>query len=384
MDKIVILHNTTHYLHLHYSELLSALQEYGLDVVVAAPRDRRASSLERRGIRCIDLRLSQHGMNPAREIQSIVAVGRVLWKERPDVLLNFSIKPVIYGSLAARLLSIPRVCSVVTGLGYVFIEGGAVKRLLKRLVIGLYRLSLPGNVVMFFQNRHDEQVFLRNGIVRECCCCVVPGTGIDTEAYRPSTSSPGVMRFVMATRLIAEKGIREYAACARKLRREYPNVEFLLAGSIDRNPTSISANELKQWSSEKIIEYVGSLEDIRPLLHRSSVLVLPSYYREGLPRSLIEAMACGLPVITTDWPGCRDCVEDGVNGLLVRPKDVRSLECAMRRFLEHPELVKAMGENARELAVREYSVDKVNARMMERIVGSTTALGAPIRMRQRS
>ncbi|MGA8262207.1 MAG: glycosyltransferase family 4 protein [Arenicellales bacterium] len=366
--KMVVTHNTTRYLDLHYGELLSSLVGRGITVVVVAPRDDHARSLEERGIRCVDMRLSQHGMNPARELLSVFSLGRILLRERPDALFNFSIKPVIYGSMVARVARVPKVCSMITGLGYVFIEGGALKGLLRRFVVALYRLSLGGNQTVFFQNEHDRDLFVRHRIVSEAGSCVLPGTGIDTSAFSPGEPRNGDLRFVMATRLIAEKGVREYVDAARALRKEYGQVGFLLAGPVDGSPSGIDIEEIRAWHAEGVVEYAGSLQDIRPLLHASDVLVLPSYYREGLPRSLVEAMACGLAVITTDWPGCRDCVEDGINGILVPPRDSRALEDAMRRFIEKPDLARTMGERGRAAALERYSVNKVNGQIMRQLL----------------
>ena len=366
--KMIVTHNTTRYLELHYGELLKSLVQRGITVVVVAPLDEHARWLEESGIRCVDVSLSQHGMNPAGELRSLLALGWILLREKPDTLFNFSIKPVIYGSLVARVLRLPKVYSMITGLGYVFIEGGVPKGLLRRFVVALYRLSLRDNRTVFFQNEHDKELFERHRIVSEERTCVLPGTGIDTSGYSPGEPRNGDLRFVMATRLIVEKGVREYVEAARALRKASGRVEFLLAGPIEGSPSAIGIEEIRSWQAEGVIEYVGSLEDIRPLLHGADVLVLPSYYREGLPRSLVEAMACGLAVITTDWPGCRDCVEDGINGILVPPRDPRALEDAMRRLIEKPDLARTMGKRGRATAVERYSVDKVNGQIMQHLL----------------
>lgn len=366
---MVVVHNTTRYLYLHYFDLLCAFVERGMRVTVVAPGDAYCEPLQAAGIRCVDLRVAQHSMNPVKEARTILQLGRILRRERPDVLFNFSIKPVIYGSLVGRMIGLHRVHSMITGLGYVFIEGGVAKRILRRMVVALYRSSLKENETVFFQNHHDKDCFIGCRIASERQCCVLPGTGIGTDSFSPAPGRRGGVAFVMATRLIAEKGVREYAQAAGRLKSRYDSVRFLLAGAIDDSPSSVDARELDEWGADGSIEYAGALEDVRPLLHESDVLVLPSYYREGLPRSLIEAMACGLPVITTDWPGCRDCVDDGVSGFLVAPRDSRALEQAMLRFIEEPGLSERMGKAARSIVVEKYSVERVNAIVLDRVLG---------------
>ncbi|MFZ0487369.1 MAG: glycosyltransferase family 4 protein [Arenicellales bacterium] len=364
--KVVMVHNTMHYLKLHYLELILNMVERGWSVTCVAPVDAAVSELERIGAGCVDLTLSRKGMNPLREVASVVKLYSILKRERPDMVLNFSIKPAIYGSIAARLAGIQRVCSMITGLGYVFLGQGPARRLLASLAAAAYKLALSSNRRVFFQNPDDARFFIQRGIVDPSQALVLAGTGIDTDRFHPgpaetpAKAQDGRVGYLLVGRLLADKGVREYVAAARALKAEGKPARCALLGPFDDNPAAIPRAEVERWVRDGLIEYLGETDDVAGALNNYDVFVLPSY-REGLPRAALEAMSMGKPIVTTDVPGCRETVEEGKNGYLVPPRDPGRLKDAMEKFMAHRELIEAMGRRSRAMAVDRFDVRSVNA-----------------------
>jgi glycosyltransferase involved in cell wall biosynthesis len=262
------------------------------------------------------------------------------------------------------LTGIPKHFSMITGLGHVFTGRNWKARTLVPLVRSMYRLALRSNDRLFFQNPDDRALFERLKLIRRPDQAVlINGSGIDLEAFRPARLPPTVS-FLLLARLYAEKGIHEYVEAARTLKARYPGTVFRVAGRIDNHPTAISERELQSWVKEGVIEHLGWLDDVRPAIAASSVYVLPSY-REGTPFSVLEAMAMGRPIVTTDVPGCRETVQDGMNGYLVPARNVPALVAALERLIVQPGLIAAMGQESRRIAVEKYDVHKVNAVILE-------------------
>lgn len=367
--KVAMVHNTTHYLRLHYLELMSQFLARGWSVTCIAPRDPAAESLEEAGIACVDLSLSRRGMNPIRETAAAAMLYRILKRERPDVVLNFSIKPAIYGSIAARCAGVQRVCSMITGLGYVFLGQGLARYLLASGTAMAYRLALSSNHRVFFQNPDDARFFATRRIVDESRSMVLAGTGVDTRRYAPGPvrAGDGVVRYLLVGRLLADKGVREYVQAAAALKSENKPVRCALLGPFDDNPAAIAAEEVDRWVRGGVLEYLGETDDVASILGRYDVFVLPSY-REGLPRAALEAMSMGKPIVTTDVPGCRETVVPGVNGYLVPPGDANSLKAAMDRFVLDRGLIESMGRESRAMAVSRFDVREVNERVVSAIM----------------
>ena len=276
--------------------------------------------------------------------------------------MGYTIKPVIYGSLAAWLARVPNRFALVTGLGYAFQIEAAGR--LQVLVQWLYSMALRRVKKVFFQNPDDEALFRERAILSPSVpSCVVNGSGVDVGTFDVAALPSNEIRFLLIARFLGAKGIREYAEAARRIKKSHRDVRFQLVGWIDANPDAISQSELDGWIAEGVIEYLGKLADVRPAIQCSNVYVLPSY-REGTPRTVLEAMAMGRAVVTTDAPGCRETVVDGDNGFLVEVKSVDSLESAMLRFVANPALVAGMGRRSREIAEEKYDVRKVNAIML--------------------
>lgn len=350
--------------------LLDALLARGLAVHVAAPDLPLGSplrqQLEARCLQVHDVPLRRSGMNPLADFATLVQLWRLMRRIRPDHVLGYTIKPVIYGSLAARLARVPRRFALITGLGYAFTgqQAGGLRGRLRALIQRLYSLALVSTHKVFFQNPDDEALFRFLDILRlGTPSCVVNGSGVDVAQFAVSPL-PAAPRFLLIARLLGDKGVREYVEAARQVRGRYPEAQFSLVGWIDENPDAIEQAELDAWVTEGVVEYLGHLKDVRPAIADCSVYVLPSY-REGTPRTVLEAMAMGRAIITTDAPGCRETVVDGDNGFLVPVKAVNELAAAMLRFVEQPLLAAQMGIRSRQIAEEKYDVHQVNAVMLK-------------------
>ncbi len=351
MKRVMIIGNLPEALLLFWGTLLDRLVSAGNVVGVCAPpmAGPVRKALAAKGVSIREIPMDRTGLNPLRDVLYWLALWRAMRAFKPDAVLNYTIKPNLYGSLAARAAGVPVTASVVTGLGYAFTEGGGYGRsLLRRFLVWLYRLALRKNTAVFFLNSDDKAVLLAERAVKPGQVRRLPGAGVDTGRF-VAMPLPGKPVFLMIARLLADKGVREYAAAARRLRRVYPESEFRLVGWLDENPACIDQAELDAWITAGDIQFLGRLEDVRPALAGCAVYVLPSY-REGMPQTVLEALAVGRPVITCDVPGCRESIQDGVEGFLVAPRDVDSLVGAMQRMITAPGLVEKMGRAARKRA----------------------------------
>ena len=348
--------------------LLRALLEVGLEVHVAAP-DLPTNSvirqqLEALGAQVHEVALKRTGMNPLADMTTVYHLWRLMHRIKPDYSLGYTIKPVVYGNIAAWLAGVPRRFALITGLGYAFQGETGQRTWLKRIVQSLYRAALGKAHKVFFQNPDDEALFNSLGIIKpsDQKTVVVNGSGIDVGSFSVA-SLPQATQFLLIARLLGDKGVREFVKAATMVRLQHPDVRFGLVGWIDENPDAIGEDELQQWIEAGDVQFYGRLDDVKPVIAQSSVYVLPSY-REGTPRTVLEAMAMGRPIITTDAPGCRETVVDGDNGFLVPVKAVDELAIAMLKFIERPDLIDRMGKRSRQIAEEKYDVDKVNAHML--------------------
>lgn len=350
--------------------LVKALAEAGLQVHAAAPSlhsdSDTADTLKSWGVTIHDIPMQRTGLNPVADIWTTSALYKLLFKIKPDAFFGYTIKPVIYGMLSARFVGVPGRFPLITGLGYAFTgEVTGKRKIIQRLARSLYRTALAKSTKALFQNPDDEALFRELKLLPDAVpSTVLNGSGIDVQQFEPAPIPTGSATFLLIARLLGDKGIREYVEAAHIIKNTYPSVTFRLVGDLDTNPDSIGQGELNKWVESGVIEYLGQLDDVRPAIVQTCVYVLPSY-REGTPRTVLEAMAMGRPVITTDAPGCRETVVDGENGFLVPTKDSDALASAMKRFVENPELVITMGQRSREIAVEKYDVHKVNRAIMK-------------------
>lgn len=312
--------------------------------------------------------MARTGMNPVSDLAYLRTLIGLFRREQPDVLLAYTIKPVIWGLLAARAARVKRSVALITGLGYAFTDGmqGGLKPLLVgALATNLYRLALGRADRVLFQNPDDRDLFIARGVIADRGQLgLVDGSGVDLGHYVPAPLPPEPV-FLMIARLLGAKGVREFASAGLALKGRYPQARFQLVGWRDPGPDTVGEAELQAWI-EGGIEYLGQLEDVRPALAGARIYVLPSY-REGTPRSVLEAMAMGRPVITSDAPGCRETVVDGLNGLLVPARDALALEAAMERLLLNPDQALAMGQASLERVHARYDVHRVNAQILAAI-----------------
>lgn len=348
-------------------DLIEALRARGASVLVLVPGVPADAQewLSQRGVRYLDLPLARTGTNPLADLRYCAWLHERLREEAPDMVLAYTIKPVVYGMLAAALAGVPQRYALITGLGYAFIGGGGRRALLGSIAKGLYAVALRQASKVIFQNPDDRDLFRRTRLVpRMARVHIVNGSGIDTRRFTPAPLPAGQVVFLMIARLLGDKGVREYAEAARELKKRYPNFVARLVGWIDSNPDAIAQAELDGWIADGSVEFLGKLSDVRPAIADCSVYVLPSY-REGTPRTVLEAMAMGRAVITTDAPGCRETVIDGDNGFLVEVRSVKALARAMEKVILEPALAAQMGQRSRLLAERKYDVRKVNDDLLE-------------------
>jgi glycosyltransferase involved in cell wall biosynthesis len=360
--------------------LLEALKATGGAVHVAAPGllgDKPVlNELARVGCHCHEVPLARTGLNPVKDAATFLALLILLRRERPTHFLGYTAKPVIYGLLAAWLAGVPRRTALITGLGYLFgTNARGLRGLVQRLAWLMYRAALGRATAVVFQNPDDRDLFIRRRLVDPRKTAIVNGSGVPLDQFPARPLPPANQcHFLLIARLLRDKGIYEYIEAARRIKTRYPHAAFHLVGWMDSNPLSIREEDLRMWIAEGLIHFHGRLDDVRERLAACHVYVLPSY-REGTPRSVLEAMATGRAVVTTDAPGCRETVINGDNGFLVKVADAQALADAMTRFLIHPELIDAMGARSREIAERKYDVAKVNSAML-RYMGVQTDAGA--------
>lgn len=352
--KVIIAVNTAWSAYNFRAGLIRTLAAEGYEVVVVSPPDEYGVRLLELGCRFVPLAMDNRGTHPGRDLLLLLRFIWFLRKERPDVFLGYTVKPNIYGSLAAHVLRIP-VVNNITGLGTVFIKDSW----LTRLVCWLYRVALSRSCCVFFLNDDDLEMFVKAGLVAPEKVARLPGEGIDLRAFQPVpvvSLNGRSFRFLLVARMLWDKGVLEYVDAARVVRQIYPDVEFNLLGFLNvQNPTAISSEQMAAWVNEGIVRYLGATDDVRPYFAEADCVVLPSYYREGTPRSLLEAAAMGRPIITTDAIGCRDVVDDGVNGFFCKPRDAVDLAEKMEKMiLLDPQRRSEMGKMGRQKVEREF------------------------------
>ena len=351
--KIIIVLNTAWNLINFRAGLIRGLLAEGFTVIAVAPDDKYSAQLSSMGCQFIALPMSNQGKNPAQDFLLIWRLFFLLRRERPDVLLAYTVKPNIYASLAAATLGIPTINNIA-GLGTVFVRNTWLTKIVKFL----YRLSLSRSKKVFFQNVDDMLQFKSNGLVQNVDIERLPGSGVDLDRFSvqdlPSASDEA--KFLLVARMLWEKGVGDYVNAARIIKKKYPNIKFYLLGFLDsKNSKAISKSQIDEWVNEDLVEYLGVSDDVRAEISSVDCVVLPSFYREGVPRTLLEAAAMGRPIITADSVGCRDAIEDGITGFLCKQKSPVNLAEKMERIisLSRDERIK-MGQNGRKKVKLEF------------------------------
>jgi len=328
--KIAIISNLSWNLYNFRLSLMVAMRDAGYEVIAIAPYDCYSQKIIDAGFEFHDIEMNAQGINPLEDLKTTYAFYKLFKKTSPDVVCQYTIKPNIYGSLVATMFNI-KMINNIAGLGTLFIKENAVTKIAKIL----YKVSQYKADRVFFQNRDDLALFTSEGIVNAEKCDVLPGSGVDTNRFKPQYKEESQnIRFLLIARMIWEKGIGEYVKAAREIKKTHPNVEFCLLGFLDvENPGAITTYEMDKWIDEGVINYLGVSDKVDEVIQSADCVVLPSYYREGTPKTLLESGSSGKPIITTDNVGCRDVVDDGINGYICEPRSWEDLASKIEKFL---------------------------------------------------
>lgn len=375
MSNIVVIGALPESLTNFRGELIRALVAAGHQVTaMATPASHeQVESIKALGAEFRSFPVQRNGLNPVKDLQTLLALRSAFQRLKPDVVLAYTIKPVIWGGLALRGISAPRFYSLITGLGFAFQDRGFLRKMLAAMVTWLYRQSLGRAKRVVFQNPDNRDLFVARQIIAKEKCALVDGSGVDLSCFAVAPFSDDPPVFLAIGRLLGEKGFREYAQAARMVKARYPEAMLRLVGPSDPSPDGILLDEVKQWQAEGCIEYLGSANDVRPFIADCHVYVLPSYH-EGMPRTVLEAMSMGRPILTTDVPGCRETVIPGENGWLVPKADAEALAERMIWFIEHRDLWQRMGLRSRQIAEERFDVHKINRELLQ-IMGLSNSLG---------
>ena len=364
--RVCIAANTTWYIYNFRRRLIAELIEHGYLVTVLSPPDEYVERIVALGAQHVPLPMNNASTNPFMELITVARIVVLLWRVRPTVMVTYTPKINIYTSLASRFLGIP-VIATVSGLGRAFTAGGWLEVIVRRL----YWFAFYTPRVVFFQNEEDRAEFIRAGLIGKTKTQRLPGSGVNVDHFQPTRREPGEggFAFLLVARLLWDKGVGDFVEAARLLYAEHPAVKFRLLGFLNvKNPSAVSREQIEEWRKEGVVEYLGAVDDVRGVYAEADCVVLPSYYREGVPRTLLEAASMGLPIITTNVVGCRDAVEDGVTGFLCRPKDAMDLADKMRRMLSLPSMERRrMGQVGREKMIREFDERIVIAKYLQAI-----------------
>ncbi len=361
MSKLIFFANTDWYLYNFRRSLALAAQASGYEVLLVSPPGEYGERLRHLGLRWQPLpRMDRRSLNPLRELQLLLSLVVLFRHERPALVHGFTIKCAVYGSLAAQLARVPARVNAVAGLGYVFASSDRKARWLRPMVRAMLHLALRGRRTrLILQNPDDRMMFQQSGLIELDRVDLIPGSGVDCVRFSPCADEGRMPRpqpcVLLAARLLWDKGVGEYVEAARLLRSAGRNVRFLLAGAPDPgNPAAVPESTLRQWVDEGVIEWLGHVDDTSELFRSVDIVALPTYYREGVPKSLIEAAACSLPLVTTDMPGCREVVTNEVDGLLIPPHDAGALAQAIARLIDSPGLAARLGAAARLKALANF------------------------------
>jgi glycosyltransferase involved in cell wall biosynthesis len=346
-------------------QFINELSRPGHDVVAMASGASLSekANIESMQVRYIDYNVERSGVNIIKDLKTFFELRRTFEKEKPDIIIAYTIKPIIWGGIAARVSGIKNFYGLVTGLGFVFQKNSILKSILMKIVKVLYRTSLKQTKGIIFQNKDNMHVFIENKLVDSKLCSLVNGSGVDLTHFSKSELTKE-FSFLLIARLLGDKGIREYAKAAAFIKAKYPNTTFNLVGPKDPSPDGISLAEVTAWHDKGDIKYHGGTEDVRPYIEKSNVFVLPSYH-EGMPRTVLEAMAMGRPILTTNVPGCKETVVNGENGWLVEKANVEQLAEKMIWFIENQGEWQRMGDISHQMAIEKFDVNKVNQELLK-------------------
>ena len=374
--RIVIISNVSWNLYNFRLSLMKAMQSEGYEVIAIASYDEYSQKIIDAGFEFHDIKLNAQGVNPFEDIKTMWDFYKLFKSIAPDYICQYTIKPNIYGSFAAKMLNIKTINNIA-GLGNLFIKESPVTKIAKLL----YKISQSNVDRVFFQNRDDFAFFVHQGIVKPAKCDILPGSGVDTKRFRPTIKEQSNrIRFLHISRMIWEKGIGEYVEAARIIKSKYPNIEFCLLGFLDvENPGAISREQMNQWINEGVINYLGVSDNVDEVIATADCVILPSYYREGTPKTLLESASSAKPIITTDNVGCRDVVDHGINGYLCEPRSAEDLAEKIEMFMQlTPSERQEMGNKSRIKVKREFDEKIVINKYLEALKEVTSFSGATV------
>jgi glycosyltransferase involved in cell wall biosynthesis len=366
--RILMVVNIEWYFRSHRLGLAKALAAHGFDVTVAASVERgEAEAIKREGVRFLPLSLRRRSTNPVREVLTIAELVRLYRRERPDLVHHVTVKPILYGSIAARLAGMPAQINAIPGLGYLFLGHGFRGRVRRRLAMQAYKWALAGQRSRtIFQNAEDRRLFVAHDVVREDQTVVIRGAGVNVQKFVPRPEPPGLPLLMLASRLLWDKGVGDFVEAVRLLKRDGVPCRAIIVGKPDtENPHALPIEVLRQWEAEGTVELWGHQTDMPNVLSQAAVVVLPTFYPEGLPKILLEAAASARPIVATDVPGCREVVRHGENGLLVPRRDPGALAGALGELIRDPQRRAAMGAAGRARAEEEFSEERVFAETLQ-------------------
>ena len=365
--RVLFLANDDNFFFTHRLPIAKTVREKGAETAVAAPDGPMRRKIEEAGFQFFPVRFFRRNLNPLRELLTLSDVRRAYGAFRPDLVHQTTFKPIVIGTWAARRQKVPAIVNQITGLGYVFSGEGPSRWLLRKVAEWGYGnvLGAPNSRVIF-QNSDDRNQFVDQGLVVTGRSLVIPGSGVDEEVFRPSADPAPPVRILLPSRMLWDKGVGDAVEACRLLHAEGLDFRLVLAGAPDpQNPASINEETLAAWNEESFIEWIGFQHDMPALIAQNHIVCLPSFYREGIPKALIEAASCGRPLVSTDMPGCREIVRDGHNGLLVPPRDPARLADALGRLIGDAEMRKSMGRKGREMVIARFSIKKITADTMQ-------------------
>jgi glycosyltransferase involved in cell wall biosynthesis len=343
-------------------DLIKEIKSKGYEVIVTGPNKDHLDKIKKLGVKFKHIPLNKTGLNIISDIKYILILWKLLIKEKPDIFLGYTIKPVIYGGIAAKIAGVKNINSMVTGAGYVFTARSLKAMIIRQYVDILYRIGFKCANTVIFQNADDLKEFTKLGLLKKEKCVLINGSGVNMEKFKP-VKYPETLTFFMLSRILFSKGVKEYLNAANIVKKKYPKVRFMLLGSIENIQDSLQMNDLKPYIDNGIIDYYKETNNVLDYYKQCSVYVLPSY-REGTPRTVLEAMAMARPIITTDAPGCRETVIDGTSGFLVPIRDVDSLVEKMEWFIKNKDKITEMGKASYNLCLNKYDVRKINKKML--------------------
>lgn len=343
-------------------DLIRDIRKKGYEVYVTGPDTENIAEIESLGVRFIEIPMNKTGLNPFADLQYFIRLYKLLKKEKPDVILGYTIKPVIYGGIAAKLAGVSNINSMITGTGYLFTSTSLKARIIKRIASLFYKVGLQCADQVIFQNPDDKNEFIQYQLVNREKCCLVSGSGVNMEKFKRE-KLPERITFFMLSRILYSKGVREYLEAVKIVKEKHPEVRCMLLGAVENLQDSMKMEDLQPYIDASILEYYGETKDVRAYIKQCSVYVLPSY-KEGTPRTVLEAMSMGRAILTTDTSGCRETVKDGETGFLVPVKDAEALAEKMIWFAEHPQEIVIKGNNSYIYCSERFDVQKVNETML--------------------